>query len=586
MGKDKEPYANIVGIFSIGPNAAACLVQEGHLVAMAEEERFLRVKDHELVLPDRALEYCLKEGGIGLQDVDAIAYGWNAPLYRWRMPLGEVGRWLADNGWPEIVGTPLQEHIYRALLGSAEMILHHPAVVRQRLAARWQDLTLPPLHFVPHHLAHAAGTYYCSGLERANVLTMDRNGEDKCTVLWHGEGLNLEVLQEYRLPHSLGWYYSGFTEFLGFRPQYHEGKTMGLAAYGRPDEQIAASMAKVLRLDSDGAYAVDPTYFYCGQGRGDAFSEKLVRLFGPPRRGPGQNIDQHYKDIAFAVQARLEEAVLRLVKLLTERTGLRDLCLAGGVALNCVANGKVLCSGLVDRLYVSPVSNDAGSALGAALWLSAQHGYDPRGRMEHAYWGPGYGDDEICATLDRLGLKYERHEAIEEVVARHLTEGRAVAWFQGRMEIGPRALGARSLLGDPRDAAMRDRLNRIKGREAWRPLAPAILAEAVSEYCEAEAASPFMAIACRVRPEKRGVIPAVVHSDGTTRPQSVGPQALPRYRRLIEAFRELTGVPAVINTSFNVQGEPLVCSVADAVRSYYGSEIDELAIGPALLRKV
>lgn len=585
MTRSKKRVANIVGIFSIGPNAAACLVREGRLVAMAEEERFLRVKDHELVLPDHALEYCLREGGVGLQDIDAIAYAWDASLYRWRLPLREIGRWFAGSRWSGIAGTPRQEHAYRALMGIAEMVFHHPAVVRQRLSARWQPFPLPPVYYVPHHLAHAASVFYCSGLERASILTMDRNGEDRCTVLWHGEGLHLSKLEEYSLPDSLGWYYSGFTEYLGFRPQYHEGKTMGLAAYGHTDDQLAADMRKVLRLDGTRAYSLDPTYFFYGRSRGDAFSQKLVRVFGAPRQGPAAEIEQRYKDIALAVQSGLEEAVLRLVARLTDSTGTRDLCLAGGVALNCSANGKVLASRLVDRVYVSPVSNDAGTALGAALWLAAQGGYDPRARLEHAYWGPGYSDDNICTNLDRLGLRYERPANLEDTVAGHLAEGKVVAWFEGRMEIGPRALGARSLLGDPRDVAMRDRLNRIKGREPWRPLAPAILVEAANDYLVDGRESPFMAVAFAVRPERRASIEAVVHVDGTTRPQTVGQHAPPRYRSLIRAFQARTGVPAVINTSFNVMGEPLVCTITDALRSYFSSEIDELVMGAALLGK-
>lgn len=583
-GQSKERPANIVGIFSIGPNPAACLLQDGQLVAMAEEERFLRLKDIELALPDHALNYCLREGGISLEDVDCIAYAWDARMYRGRIIATNLRRWLSYNRWSDIVGVPSDEHLFKVLIAIAEIVFHHPSVVRQRLRIRWGDLPLPPVRFVPHHLAHAASVYYCSGFDRAAVLTVDRNGEDKCSVLWRADGLNLKSIDEYRLPHSLGWFYEGFTDYLGFKPEYQEGKTMGLAAYGRPDDEISRKLETILCLEGQRAYSLDPTYFFYGRNNGNTYSEKLVQAFGPPHRGSTREIGQRYKDIAYGVQARLEAAVLRLVQRVTEHTGLRDLCIAGGVGLNCVANGKVSCSGLVDRIYTSPVSNDAGTALGAAMWVAQEMGHDPRFEMKHPYWGPGYSDDEICRTLDRMGLVYERHEAIEQVVASDLAAGKTVAWFQGRMEIGPRALGARSLLGDPRTIGMRDRLNRIKGREPWRPLAPAILEEVIDDYFEEGRPAPFMTFAFPVRVDKQAIIPAVVHADGTSRPQTVNSDSNPRYHRLIHAFEELTGVPAIVNTSFNIR-EPIVCTVADAIRTFYASEMDELAIGPALLRK-
>ena len=577
--------ANVVGIFCIGPNPAACLLQNGRLVAMAEEERFLRLKDIELALPDHALRYCLREGGIGLEDVDAIAYAWDAPQYRGRIIARSLRRWLTYNRWRDVSSVPLEEHLFKALIGVAELAFHHPAVVRQRLRIRWRGLPLPPVFFVPHHLAHAASVFWTSGLEQAAVLTMDRHGEDKCTVLWQGDGLDIRSLEEYRLPHSLGSFYAGFTDYLGFKPEYQEGKTMGLSAYGQPDREISSKIASVLSLEGRRAYSLDPSYFFYGPSDGGAYSERLVRLLGTPRRRSDEPIELRHKDIAFAVQSRLEEAVVGLTHRITEQTGLRDLCIGGGVALNCVVNGKVLHSGLVDRAYVSPVSNDAGTALGAAMWVARQLGHDPRFEMVHAHWGPGYSDDEICRTLDGMGLAYERHEYIEQVVARELAAGRTVGWFQGRMEIGPRALGARSLLGDPRMVEMRERLNRIKGREQWRPLAPAILEEYAAGYFERPSPAPFMTYAFPVQGAKRAIIPAVVHVDGTSRPQTVDSHSLSRYRRLIRAFADLTGVPAVVNTSFNVEGEPMVCTLSGAVRTFFSSEIDVLAVGDSLVRK-
>ena len=433
---------NIVGIFSIGPNPAACLVQNGRLVAMAEEERFLRLKDIELALPDNALLYCLRQGGIDFKDVDFIAYAWDATLYRGPIILANLRRWLGHNRLSDIRLTPWDERNYKLLTNIAELVFHHPAAVRQRLRLRWPGLPLPPVYFVPHHLAHAASAFYGSGFEQAAILTMDRNGEDKCTVLWSGEGSDIVRLREYRLPHSLGWFYGAFTDYLGFKPEYHEGKVMGLSAYGRPDEDIARKMQQVMPLDAKHTYALDPKYVFYGPNGGRAFSQHLVALFGPPYCGDRNDFPQPYKDIAYGLQDHLEATILSLVRQITTLTKLRSLCISGGVGLNCVANGRVAQSGLVDRVYVPPVANDAGSALGAALWVARKMGFDPRNALDHPYWGPGYSDDDICRELDKMGLRYDRYDAIEEVVARAiLANGRAVAWFQDRMEIGPRDWG-------------------------------------------------------------------------------------------------------------------------------------------------
>jgi carbamoyltransferase len=586
MKPDRPP--NILGIFAIGPNPAACLLQGGELVAMAEEERFLRLKNIELHFPDRAIGYCLQQAGIGFEDVDHIAYAWDTMPYRGSIVAKRILRWITHNSWRDVVNVSRDEHLYKMLIGIAEVVFHHPALVRQRLRLRMKseqyDLELPKVHFVSHHRAHAACTFYSSGFDRAAILTTDHNGEDNCTLLWSADGLDIEALDEYTLPHSLGWFYSGFTDYLGFIPEYQEGKTMGLAAHGQPDEDIARRMNQIMPLDGKQAYTLDPTYFFYSEGHGLAYSEKLVDLFGSPRQGPDDEIEQRYKDIAYGVQSHLEAALIRLVERVTELADSNTLCVAGGVGLNCSANGKVAASGLVNRIFIPPVTNDAGSALGAAMCVARELGYDPRFRMEHAYWGPGYSDAEIVSELDRMGLTYEHHEDIEQVVARHLAAGRTVAWFQGRMEIGPRALGARSLLGDPRSIEMRDRLNQIKRREPWRPLAPTMLEEACEEYLVGGRPSPFMLFTFPVCPEKQEVIPAVVHVDGTTRPQTVNQEQNPRLWRLVRAFEDLTGVPAVINTSFNVQS-PIVCTVADAVETFYSNAIDELAIGSALLRK-
>ena len=582
---------NIVGIFCIGPNPAACLVQDGHLVAMAEEERFVRNKDIELHLPVQAMHYCLREGGIELKNIDTIAYAWDTRIYRGRIFGTKLKRWFAHNRRSDIKGISLDELCARSIYALLEVGFHHPSFVRQMLRNHWDtiayDLPLPEVHFVPHHLAHAAATYYTSGFDQATILTMDRNGEEICSAIWIAEGLNIRLVEKYELPHSLGWFYAGFTDYLGFRPEYHEGKVMGLSAYGASNEEITRKMDKVLTSHADGSYSLDPTYFFYGPGYGYAYSKKMVDLFGSPRRGDNDsNIEPYYKDIAYAAQERLEHVVLNLARRAIQLTQQSNLCLAGGVSLNCVANGKLARSDFVNRVHVPPPNNDSGAALGAALWMARKQGAEPRFTLKHANWGPGYTDDEICRELDRLGISYQRHEAIEKVVAHDLAADQTVAWFQGRMEMGPRALGARSILGTAHDPEMFHRLNKIKGRESWRPLAPAILEEAADEYLIEAQPSPFMTLAFSVRADKRDAIPAVVHIDGTTRPQTVSRDSCPlRYWNVLKEFQALTGIPLFVNTSFNTRGEPIVCSVVDAVRTFYGSEIDELAIGPALVYK-
>ena len=581
---------NIVGLFCVGPNPAACLVQEGRLVAMAEEERFRRNKDIELYMPFQAMQYCLREGGIELKDIDLIAYAWDTQIYRGQIFFSKLWKWIAHNRYIDVKNIRLDEFIARFIFTLLEIQFHHPSVIRQMLRNYWDtvsnDLPIPEVRFVPHHLAHAASTYYASSFDKATILTMDRNGEETSSAVWLAEGTNIDLVEKIDLPHSLGWFYAGFTDYLGFIPEYQEGKVMGLSAHGELDDSLLHKMNEILKLHPDGSYSLDPTFFYYGSGNGYAYSEKMAKLFGPPRRNKQkENIESTYRDIAFAVQTQLENAVLNLAQRSIQQTHVSNLCLSGGVALNCVANGKLLQSKSVNQIYEPPHCNDAGTAVGAALWAAKEQGFDPRFELEHANWGPGYSDESICSELDRWGIAYHRYPEIEKVVAQNLSKGRVIAWFQGRMEMGPRALGARSILADPRNNETHFRLNRIKKREMWRPLAPAILEEFINDFLVNGQPSPFMTIAFPVNLDKREIIPAVVHVDGTTRPQTVSKNNCHlRYYNLIWEFYKLTGVPVIVNTSFNVQ-EPIVCSIQDAIKTFYASEIEELAIGPALISK-
>lgn len=581
--------SSILGVFAIGPNPAAALVAGGHLVAMAEEERLVRSRDIELAFPAHAIACGLAAGGLAAHELDAVAYAWDATRYPRAMLLGNLGRWLRHNVPLVRRGVSPGDLRYKALINGVELAFHDRAFVRWRLEGSLGLQTfgqaLPPVRFVPHHLAHAASAFFCSGFEEAAILTVDRNGEDICACIWEGRGVQIVPRRVYRLPHSLGWFYSGFTDYLGFRPEYQEGHVMGLAAYGEPNARLDALMQQVAPLAADGSYRVDPTYFYHGDSHGHSYTPRMIEAFGPPRLGRHEPLQQRHHDIAFAAQRHLERALAGLARQAVQLTGQRRLCLAGGVALNCVANGRLLDEGIASDLFIQPASNDAGTALGAAQWAAAENGDDPRFTMRHACYGPRYTPEEVAAALEASGLPHARLADWTASAARLLAEGLIVAWFEGALEVGPRALGARSILANPHERATTDRVNAIKGRAPWRPLAPAVLDWAVGEYFEGAAPTPFMTVATTVRPAARERLAAVVHIDGTTRPQVVTQADRPTFYRLIDAFHRFTGTAAIINTSFNVADEPIVCSPADALRTFVTSDLDALAIEGHLVWK-
>ncbi|HET9315022.1 MAG TPA: carbamoyltransferase C-terminal domain-containing protein [Vicinamibacteria bacterium] len=588
----------MLGIIAVdvGGHPSACLLKDGRLVAFAEEERFARVKQAPGLFPSQAVRYCLAAGGLSLADVDHIAFGWDANAYRWRFPLflarsflrhklrgnGHVPR-LARNGRPALGSAVVS--------GLRSLLSLQPSTIRENLVLGLRDAgqkvdRLPPLTFVKHHLAHAASAFWCSGYEDAAVLVFDGHGEENSTTIFRGEGRTLTLLQEINIPHSLGWYYSAFTEYLGWSPNEGEVKLMGLAPFGRPDPEIEAFVNEVLRPTDDG-FRLEPSYLFYGQrSQARFFSDALVARLGPPR-GRYEEIADRHRDLARAVQGRLEEVGLHLARLALRKSGKADLCLAGGVALNCKMNGAIHKSGVARRLFVQPLAYDAGVSLGAALVVAMDKGDEARFRMDHLHWGPEHGDDEIASLLRENRIPFRQCPDVPAQTARLLADGRIVGWFQGRMECGPRALGGRSILADPRDAGMKDAVNdRVKLREPWRPFALSILEEHFPEYVLKPAESPFMVMAFDVREEKRPDIPSAMHwVDGTTRPQTVSRKVNPRYWEAIEEFRRLTGVPAVLNTSFNVKDEPMVCTPRDAIRCFFGTGMDALVIGDCIVEK-
>lgn len=590
---------HILGINAAFHDSSACLVRNGVVVAAAEEERFSRIKHGKRAtpfqahaLPFNAIDYCLAAGGITLSDVDDVAYSLDPFLLtggtsdrRFQLPrtTEDAMRGGGYDPW---------DTIFLAGVTAAPRMLRDdvPFHLRERLNGpaerhQWR------FHFVEHHVAHAASAYFPSPFERAAVLTMDGRGECVSTYLGVGDGLHLEKLHEVALPHSLGLLYEQVTTHLGFLNSSDEYKVMALASYGTP--HYAEALRAHLRWHDDGGYEILPM--------------DLADLFGPAR-SPKAPMEPHHFDVASSLQVVLEEASLRLAGWLQRRTGERNLCLAGGVALNCVMNSRIARESAFERVWVQPAAGDAGTSLGAALAVWAGQASDQahggaasfasgtptartedaatgRWQMETAYLGPSFDDGQIQAVLDHAGLTYSRPDDLPAAVAGLLAQGKVVGWFQGRMEYGPRALGARSILASPTDAAMMQRLNFLKDREDFRPVAPVVLAEQASHYFEGCDESPFMLFVYTVRPEVADRAPAIRHVDGTARVQTVTREQSPVYYRLLERFHERTGVPVLVNTSFNTRGKPVVCTPQDALECFYTSPIDVLAMGGFVLQK-
>ncbi|HEX2418001.1 MAG TPA: carbamoyltransferase [Micromonosporaceae bacterium] len=589
----------VLGISAYYHDSAAALVADGVPIAAAQQERFSR-RRHDSAFPAQAVQYCLREAGADLGDVAAVAY-YEDPGLKFRRVLTTLVA-SAPGGFPA----------FQTILPSWLSWKRKTAdVVRRELAA----LDIGPVPEVicrRHHESHAASAFLPSPYPSAAVLCIDGVGEWATTTLWHGRDKNLVPLTELRFPHSLGLLYSAFTYFCGFKVDSGEYKVMGLAPYGEP-RYASLIREKLIDIKPDGSFRLNLRYFEYLRGRvmtGRGFEE----LFDGPRRRPEGPLTEREFDLAASVQQVTEEVVSRLARNVRERTGERHLCLAGGVALNCVANGKVIDEGIFDEVWIQPAAGDAGGSLGAALMVAAERGNlvrahvgTGRDAMSGSLLGPAYGDDEIRAYLDGLGVPYRElsQDTLIESVTAELARGRIVGWFQGRMEFGPRALGSRSILGDPRDVAMQSTMNlKIKFRESFRPFAPSVLAEDAKDYFELKQDSPYMLVVCQVAPSqrvansnpagatgldllrvRRSTIPAVTHVDMSVRVQTVSEDVNPLYHRLLTEFRQRTGCPVLVNTSFNVRGEPIVRTPADAYTCFMRTNIDVLALGNFLLEK-
>lgn len=571
-----------LGLFGYGPNPSAALVKDGTLVAAAEEERFNRIKGAPSHLPVSAMLYCLKEAGIGIGDVDGIGFGWDCERYVDTMP-----------GFYEAMRAeyPQDDNDYNELQEDYLLNLYDPLRIRTNLCLglAQSGVYLDPerVNFLPHHVCHAASAYYCSGFSQASILTIDGSGEQLSTVMWHGDGNNIKQLKSFALPHSLGGYYATFTEFLGFKANQDEGKFMGLSSYGRYSSDIQSKLDHVLPFDPvSGEFKVNPYMRYLGAHTyGQRFTDQFVEIFGKPRL-KSQPIEDCHRDLAFNVQWRLEQIVSALARSLIKMTGAPDLCVAGGVAMNCVMNGKLSLLDEVRNIFVQPASADNGVALGAAYLMAQRAGVKTFEKMEHAYLGPSFSDAQVEAAIRESKLSYVRSASVAEEVAKYLHEGKIVGWLQGRMELGARALGNRSILASPVFVDMKDKLNNeVKHRENWRPFCPSLPVDDYHTYFADGADSNYMIVAYPVRKQFWEQIPSIVHVDGTARPQTVRKEYNSKFYDLLKEFGRLSGHPVLINTSFNIQGEPVVCTPADALRCFGGTGLDVLVMNDFILKK-
>jgi len=589
-----------VGISAFYHDSAAAIVRDGEIVAAAQEERFTR-KKHDANFPVQALRYCVSEAGVALSDVDFVTF-YEKPFLKFERLL-ETYLAFAPKGFGSFrMAMPLwlKEKLFQKSLLIDLLRAEAPDV-------DWEK----KLRFTEHHESHAASAFYPSPFSQAAILTMDGVGEWATTSMGVGSGNQLSLDQEIHFPHSLGLLYSAFTYYTGFKVNSGEYKVMGLAPYGEP-KFAQAIMDNVIDIQADGSFRMNMDYFdYCTGLK--MTNEKFDTLFGGKPRKPEELLTQREMDLAASIQAVTEEIVLRLTRALAAKTGQKNLCLAGGVALNCVANGHVLRDGKFDEIWIQPAAGDAGGAVGAALatyYLAsgAARPRLPKDSMRGSYLGPSYSDEDVAARLKNIGARFAllSEESLVSEVAKALASEQAVGWFQGRMEFGPRALGARSILGDARSPTMQKMLNlKVKYRESFRPFAPAVLREHVADWFELDRDSPYMLLVAGVTPERRrtmtedekklwGIdqlnvarsdIPAVTHVDYSARVQTVHADTNPKFHQLLQNFSGLTGCPVLVNTSFNVRGEPIVCTPEDAFRCFMGTDIDVLAIGNCLLRK-
>lgn len=571
----------ILGIFSPGPNPSAALLVNGKIVSWAEEERFDRIKTSPNSFPSNSIRWCLKNANLKLSEIDKIAYGWDAPRY-----ISETKDFLKSQR-QEVQ----DKSVYNKLQDDLLINLYHPERIKHQIKMCFSSLDykvkVPEVTFFKHHDCHIASAFYSSGFDESNVLSIDGSGEEVTTLLCHASKDGIKTIKSFKLPNTLGGFYATFTEFLGFRAYHDEGKVMGLASYGEFKEELQDKLNNFIKFDeTTGEFEINPHMRYVGDHKyGSRFTDAFVEVFGLPRRDESP-LEKKYANLAFAIQYRLEKIVNSMSHWLFKKTGSRNFCLAGGVAMNCVMNGNLSKQSFVNNIFVQPASSDNGVSLGAAQLLTVQGGINSSYKMEHVYWGPEFSEEEIISALNESKVSYRKSKNICFEIAEKISSGKIVGWFQGRMEVGARALGNRSILASPLINDMKTKINlQVKHRENWRPFCPSMKEDVYNKYFDTTTESPFMIMAFPVKKEVSLEIPAVVHVDGTARPQQVSKKHNFKFWSLLDEFEKITGHALLINTSFNIQGEPVVCSPKDALRTFGGTGLDILVLGDFIVEK-
>lgn len=579
----------ILGLYAMGPNTASCVVADGNIVAFAEEERFTRVKLATNTIPVKSSAYCLKEAGLDLSQIDYITLGWDNNKYPSEM----------KKFYSKYMSSPKKDE-YSRIYEEISLNEKNPIYFNKRIeiAYRRQGYRgrFPPILYSNHHLCHAYSVFYPSPFKQAIIIVIDGSGEENATSVWVGKGNKISLKKTYNLPNSIGFFYAALTEYLGFSVFTGEGKVMGLAPYGRENLAIRKKLNKIISITKDG-YTVDPQYIYFDKRSYSLrHTDALVKLLGHPPKLPSVKFTKFYRDVAFETQYKLEQVVSLLVEKAIDEYGIRNICLSGGVASNCKMNGYISALAKVNNCFAMPVSNDAGCALGSALYQSRNvKNIRKKAQQFTPYLGPNYNDEYIKNCLKEFKIRNFRYLSDKNLysnIASKLAQGQIVGWFQGRMEVGARALGNRSILANPAFGDMKNKINReVKHREPFRPFAPAILAEYAKEYIKIknrQEYSPYhewMLMATVVDNSIKSKIPAVVHQDNSIRPQVVSQKSNPKFHALLKAFYKKTGLAVLLNTSFNVRGEPIICKPEEAIRCFYSTGLDAVAIGNYLLEK-